>query len=481
MSERTVHIRNADWVVRWNPEKARHEYLRGADVVFRDDTVTYVGRNFTGAADETIDGRGLMAMPGLINLHCHPTNQPVTRGVREEIANPALYMTSLYDRTNLWRADQDALYYGAVVAYGELLKSGVTTTVDYAGRIPKGWVAQMAESGLRIVASPSFRDASWSVTGGSRLEYRWEEDRERSGFDGAMALIEEATSHPCGRLTGMIAPGQVDTCSEDTFRRCVEAAEKLGIPMQTHACQTLPEFHEMVRRHNRTPVQWLSDIGALGPRTILAHCIFIDTHSWTHWHTSEDIGLLAESGTAVSHCPVVFSRYGHMLQSFGGYRRAGIKVGIGTDTAPHNLLEEMRQAVIISRVATGRYDDATATDAFNSATIDPAAALGRADIGRLCEGSKADIVLVDVTHPLMQPTRDPLRNLIYTACDRAVRDVYVDGIKRVENGAVLSMDIEGATEKLAEAQFRAEKTVPTQDAEGREGYEISPPVLPFGD
>jgi len=478
---RTVCIRNTAWVVGWSAERQRHEYLRDADVVFRGHTVTYVGRNYQGEADEMVDGRRLMAMPGLVNIHCHPTNQPVTRGIREEIANPALYMTALYDRTGLWRADQDALHYGATVAYGELLQSGVSTVVDYAARVPDGWLDLMAESGLRVVAAPSFRDASWSVIGGSRVEYVWAPEEGERQFEAALALVDAAQAHPCGRLSGMIAPGQVDTCREETFRDAVAAAAQRNIALQTHAGQTVPEFHEMVRRTGRTPVQWLHDIGALGRRSILAHCLFIDEHSWTRWHTAEDLALLADTGTAVAHCPVVFARYGHRLESFGRYRRAGVRVGIGTDTAPHNMLEEMREAVILSRVAAGRVDDATAADAFHAATIDGAAALGRDDIGRLSPGAKADIVLVDLDHPLMKPGRDPLRNLIFTAADRAVKHVYVDGIRRLEDGRVLTMDCAAAADRLEASQSRAEAAVPSLDAEGRTGLEIAPAVLPFAD
>ena len=172
----TTCIRNADWVVRWNPDEDRHEYLRGADVVFRDDAFIHVGPGYAGAVDEEIDGLSLMAMPGLVNIHCHPTNQPITRAIREEIANPSLYMTALYDRTGLWRADQEALLSGAAIAYGELLKSGVTSVVDYAAAVPDGWVDQMAQSGLRIFAAPSYRDASWSVHNESRLDYSWSPD-----------------------------------------------------------------------------------------------------------------------------------------------------------------------------------------------------------------------------------------------------------------------------------------------------------------
>ena len=87
------------------------------------------------------------------------------------------------------------------------------------------------------------------------------------------------------------------------------------------------------------------------------------------------MALLANSGTTVAHCPIVISRYGHKLESFGKYRRAGINLGIGTDTSPHNILEEMREAVVLSRIAAGRVDDANAKDVFNAATIGGAKAL----------------------------------------------------------------------------------------------------------
>lgn len=477
----TTCIRNADWVVRWYADQNRHEYMRDGDVVFRGDALVHVGPGYDGPVDEEIDGRALMVMPGLINLHCHPTNQPITRAIREEIANASLYMTALYDRTGLWRADQEALLNGAAVAYGELLKSGVTTVVDYAAAIPDGWIDLMAQSGLRIYAAPSFRDASWSVANESRLEYHWSMEDGRKQFDAAMALVNEIRAHPCGRLNGMIAPGQVDTCTEETFARSLAAAKDRGLALQTHAAQSLPEFHEMTRRTGRTPIQWLGDIGVLGPSTIIAHGIFTDQHSWTHWHSDEDLTLLAQAGATVAHCPVVFARYGHRLESFGGYRRVGINMVIGTDTAPHNLLEEMREATILSRVATGRVDDATAADVFNAVTVNAASALGRNDIGRLAVGAKADLVLVDLAHPLMRPGRDPLRNLIFTAADRAVKDVYVDGARLVADGAVQSMDCAAATDRLEAAQTRAEANVATLDAEGQAGADVSPPVLPMAD
>lgn len=474
---KTVCIRNASWVVGWDASHDRHQYLRNADIAFTGGTIDFVGPGFKGRTDEEIDGADLCVMPGLVNVHCHPTNQPITRGVREEMGNPKLYMTAVYDRTILWQADDDGLLYGAEVALCELLKSGVTSVIDYAMRIPGGWLDLLAKSGMRVYAAPSFRDAQWVVKGGSRLEYDWDEKAGRESFERCIALVEEAVRHPSGRLSGVIAPAQVDTCTVETIRESVRVARDKGLMWQTHASQSLTEFHEMTRRTGKTPVQWLHDNGALGPGSTIGHCIFTDEHDWTHWAPRDDLRLLAETGTTVAHCPLVFSRYGQTMQSLGKYMRAGVNIGIGTDTAPHNMLEEMRQALIMSRVASGDINDISTTAVFNAATIGGARAYGRTDIGRLAPGAKADLVLLDLTNRYMRPMRDPLRNLIYTAAERAVRDVYVDGTQVVANGEVLTLDFATALDRLEASQRRAEAGVAKRDPEGRSGAEVSPPVL----
>lgn len=476
----TTCIRNADWVVSWNAEKQRHQYLRGADVAFTGNTIEFVGPRYTGPVNDEIDGNDLMVMPGLVNIHCHPTNQPITRGVREELGNPSLYMSALYDRTGLWRNDDEGLLTGVEVAFGELLKSGVTTAIDYASRAPDGWIDVLARSGMRIFAAPSFRDASWHVANGSRLEFEWDERAGKQAFDKAMGLIEEADNHPSGRLSGVVAPAQVDTCTVETFEKSMQVAKDKNVMWQTHVSQSVVEFHEMTRRTGKTPIQWLNDIGMLGPHSTLGHSIFIDEHSWIHWHTRDDLRLIAETGTTVAHCPLVFSRYGQKMESLGRYMRAGVNVGIGTDTAPHNMLEEMRQGLVVSRLASGDIYDLTTGDVFHAATVGGARAYRRDDIGRLAPGAKADVVLVDLTNSLMRPLRDPLRNLIYTAADRAVRDVYVDGAKVVENGEVLTMDIPAALARLDASQQRAEAEVPQHEPDGRSGQEVSPLVLEMG-
>ena len=235
----------------------------------------------------------------------------------------------------------------------------------------------------------------------------------------------------------------------------------------------------MFRRYGKTPIAWLHAIGALGRQTIIGHGIFLDHHPWLHWPTRGDLPLLRDTGATVAHCPTVFMRRGIAMNTFGAYAREGINLGIGTDTYPHNFLEEMRSAFTISRAVAGTVEDVTTLDIFNAATLGGARALLRDDIGRLKVGAKADIVLVDIKHPSMMPMREPLRSLLYVAADRAVRDVYVDGQRVVHEQRAINIDYAAAAEALEEAQKRSMREVPRLDWAGRSADQLAPMVLPL--
>jgi cytosine/adenosine deaminase-related metal-dependent hydrolase len=169
------------------------------------------------------------------------------------------------------------------------------------------------------------------------------------------------------------------------------------------------------------------------------------------------------------------------MEHFGAYRRAGVVMGLGTDCSPHNLIEEMRKASIFARIAARDIHAVEIGDFLDAATIGGASALLRDDLGRLAPGMKADLVLVDLACPQMQPPRDPLRELIYHAADRAVRDVFVDGLQVVADRKVLTLDQHDAALRLAAAQRRMEAAAPQRDYLHRTAEEITPLSLPLGD
>jgi cytosine/adenosine deaminase-related metal-dependent hydrolase len=474
----TTVVRRAKWLVAWID--GAHRYLRDADIAFAGDRITFVGAAYEGRADEEIAGEGLCVLPGLVDIHSHPMSEPMNKGFADDGGNPRLGLSGLYDHMPVFRPDREGMLAAAEVAYAELLMSGVTTLVDLS--VPyAGWLELIARSGLRGVLAPMYRSARWYSENGHSVSYEWSEDGGRGAFDQALQVVDRALNHRDGRLGAMMTPSQVDTCTPELLRDSQAAARERGIPLQIHAAQSLVEFTEMTRRHGKTPIQWLDGLGLLGPETIVAHAIFLDSHSWVRWGTREDLTVLAGSGSHVAHCPNVFVKHGMLLESFGRYRDAGVNLGIGTDTFPHNMLEEMRLAALLGRVAADRLEIVGTGAVFAAATAGGAKALGRDDIGRLAVGAKADLLLVDAGHPAMRPLRDPLRSLVHTAAERAVRDVYIDGVKVVADGKVLTLDYPGAVTRLEAAALRAAAEVPALDWGNRAIDEVAPLALPMGE
>jgi cytosine/adenosine deaminase-related metal-dependent hydrolase len=472
----TTLIRNADFVIAWDSGEQAHIYMPGADVAFEDGVIRFVGRGYDGVADTVVDGAGRMVMPGLVNIHSHPSSEPMNKGLIDEVGSPGLYNSSLYEYLPIFRADAEAVPHCVRVALSELLLSGVTTVADLSMAHP-GWLDLLAESGMRVCIAPMFRSARWYTKNGHIVQYEWDEAAGEKAMGEALSLIERAEQHPSGLLFGMVVPAQIDTCSEGLLRDSFAEARMRGVSWQIHAAQSVTEFHEITRRHGFTPIGWLDELGLLSERSIIGHGIFLDDHPSTRWHTDSDLGRLAETGTTVAHCPTVFARRGITLKDFGRYIRAGVNMGVGTDTYPHNMLDELRLVSYLARTQAGNPRTMNSTDLFAAATIGGAKALGRDDIGRLAPGCRADIVLVDVTHPRMRPARDPVRSLIYAAGDRAVQSVYVDGRKVVEDGRVLTMDYAAAAEALHEAQKRVIAAVPEVDWAHRGVDQVSPPTF----
>src|SRR5262245_59250057 len=130
MTDKITLIRNLDIAVAWDESEKRHVYMAGADLAFRGNEITHVGPAYSGTADTTIEGRGLMAMPGLVNVHSHPFSEPGNKGITEENASDKLGQSSLYEYLPVFGMEADAAGASSKVAISELLKSGVTTVAD---------------------------------------------------------------------------------------------------------------------------------------------------------------------------------------------------------------------------------------------------------------------------------------------------------------------------------------------------------------
>jgi cytosine/adenosine deaminase-related metal-dependent hydrolase len=251
----------------------------------------------------------------------------------------------------------------------------------------------------------------------------------------------------------------------------------MNVGIQTHVSQSVVEFHEIMRRYGKTPIEFLNDVGLLAKDLIAGHCIFIGGHSKVGYADPwrKDIRLLAKTGTTVAHCPLVFARYGVALESYSRYLMAGVNIGIGTDTYPMDIIREMGLAATISKIIEGEPRVATSHDLFNSVTLSGANALERKDLGRIAVGCKADIVFIKLDSINMSPVRDPIRNLVMNGTNNDVKTVMIDGKIIVEEGKISGINEEKLADNLQREQEKIWDMLPSHDIFGRSIDEITIP------
>ena len=195
----------------------------------------------------------------------------------------------------------------------ELLHSGTTAALEL-GPLPEHTALQAARFGLRTYVGPMFRSGRWYTDDGRSVKYQWDEAAGIAACEPAVDWIERNDGSHGGLVRGLLSPSQVDTCGEGLLRRVRAAGNRLGVPVTLHVAQSVNEFHEMVRRHGKSPIEWLRDIGFLAPGVILGHAIILAGGSWAQY-AGDDIGVMAASGYAVAHAPWVFARRGIAMES----------------------------------------------------------------------------------------------------------------------------------------------------------------------
>ncbi len=481
----TTIITDADWVVGF--DGTGHRLIRNGTVAFSGGTITYVGTRYSGPRDSVIDGSGRIVIPGLIDMHTHLALEARTKGFSDDHGSRKLWMSGLFEylpAMGLFDHPGSPLFdhEGAVdalrFAVVELLKGGATTVFDI-GWVSDQTLAVFGESGLRVFTGPVIRSGRWFTLDGHDIGYEWHLDAGRQSFQAAVEFIERRSGEWGGRLQGVLIPAGPDTIEPALLPEIMSAARRLGVPVQIHAAQSVHEYLEMMRRHGQTPVQFLAGHQAIGPQVTLGHAVHLAHHSTIRYPDHDDLGLIAATHTNVVYCPWNFGRRGRRMESFGGYLRRGINVAIGTDTVPHDMMEEIRCAAMISKVTTNDPACPTAAETFTAATLGAAKALGRDDLGRLAPGARADLVVIDGRTMPMRPLRDPIKNLVYYGGSRSVEMVWVDGRLLVRDGKVLGVDEMELAERVQLAAERALARVPERDWAHRTPEVMSPLSFPL--
>ena len=423
--------------------------------------------------------------PGFINLHCHPTEVYGCKSYIEDIGNPHFYESTLYDYALVIAMGERGAKVQAKLNMAEMLKSGCTTILTSDGPYSRFEADLAGEMGMRAYIGAGIRagDAKeeksiWHSPNGHSLNYSFDEKSGKKRLEEAAQFVKEYDGEYDGRIKILLGPTQTMTCTPSMLKDTRKMADRLGVGITIHGAESLIEFESCVRMYGKTPVQLMADTGMLASDVIIAHCLFIQGHSDVNMVGDKDFELLGESGATVAHCPWTLARSGETLQSFSRYLNAGINVGIGTDTFPSDFIQEMRHVASMGKMVERSTFGVNAKQVFYAATVNGAKAFGREDIGRLSPGTKADFVVFKLDSIEMSPTRDFVKNLVYSATRHSVERVYVEGKCLLRDGQIEGFDESSLSKELQELAEYAWAKVQQYDRDSRTVNQLSPLSCP---
>jgi len=398
--------------------------MEGGLLAIEGGRISYVGRT-SGAprirAEKVIDGRGKVALPGLINCHTH-ISMTIFRGVGEDQALDRWLGETIWPlEAKLKPRD---IYHGALLGCLEMIKGGTTCFADMYFR--EDMVAKaVEEAGLRAVLAPGVIEAGNKERGENLL---------KEGISFAQKYHGSAQ----GRISVNLGPHAVYTCSPELLKRVREAASRLGVGIHIHLAESERMVNQAKERYGLTEGELLESIGLLGSDVLAAHCIHLSTR---------EMELLARRGVKVAHNPVANMKLALGIARIGELTDLGVTVGLGTDGPASNnsldMLENLKIAALLQKV---HYIDPTflpVRRALEMATIHGAKALGLEGItGSLEAGKKADVILIDFRKPHLTPVHDPYANIVYSAHGENVDTVLVNGKILMENREVKTLNEE---------------------------------------
>ena len=470
----------ARWIVACDDRG--HRLLRDGEIVIEGADILYVGPAFPGEVARRIDLGEMLVSPGFVDLDALSDLDTTLLSVDygPGWATGRVWPQSYVDRGPYEMYDPGELVFQKRFAFAQLLRNGITTALPIASLFYRAWAETVAEfeaaadiageMGLRVWLGPAYRSGGMVCTAPGVLAPVFDDERGRRGLEDAIAFAGRVAGRHGGLVQTMLAPDRVETCTLDLLRRTMAAAAELGVPVRLHMAQGRMERAVMQRLHGISAPRWLARHGLLGDRLIAPHAVEAD---------DGDLALYAAHGVTIAHCPLVYARDGEGLRSFRRCRDRGIRIGMGTDTAPPDMILNMAVGLMMGRAAEGGAEGLTTAEIFDAATIGGADALGRPDLGRLRPGAKADIAVFDLADPWFAPCVDPIQSLVFGATGRVTRAVFVDGRLSMRDGEIVGHDPHPAR-KAAQAQFdRLVARYPDRTFGHPPVAEIFPPTYPL--
>ena len=372
-------------------------------------------------ADEIVDGKGHLLLPGFYNTHCHSA-MTALRGYADDLPLRRWLFEKIFPAED--KLTGEIVSCASTLAIAEMIRGGTVSFSDMYFFMEQ--TAQAAlETGIKLNLARGYTSSEETT---DENDFRFEETKK---------LIADYHGAEGGRiLVDMCIHGEY-TNADKPMRKIAAYAAENGLGLQVHVSETQSEHEECIARRGMTPMAYFESIGALDTRVCAAHCVKV---------SDEDISIMVKHGVTASHNPASNLKLGSGIMPLRKLIDGGVNVALGTDGASSNnrldLLSEMQLAALIHK---GVSEDPTVTNApemLQLATKNGAIAQGRMDCGEIKEGMRADLIIVDTDSINNIPLYDYYSMMSYSAKSSDVRMTMVDGRVLYLDGEYKTVDIE---------------------------------------
>lgn len=407
----------------------RYEVFPNGAVAVREGRIVGVGSAANIAerfrAEDTVECRGQIIMPGLVNAHTH-VPMTLLRGMADDLRLD-VWLLGYIMPTEREFVDEAFCRLGTSLACAEMIRGGVTAFADmyyYESDIAEATAA----AGVR------------AVLGETVLKFPAPDaETYEDSLDYARKFIQKWQGHPL--ITPAIAPHAPYSNTEETLRKCTELALELNAPMMIHLAETKAEVEDCIRDHGESVIRWMEQIGLFRAKVLAAHCVAVDP---------AEIAIMQEHDVAVSHNPSANLKLASGIAPVDAMVKAGVTVAIGTDGPASNndldMFEEIRLAALLAKIPAEDPTALPARTALYLATRGGAKALRLGDqIGSLEVGKLADMIVVDGAPTHNTPAFDMNPNAVYSRLVYAgkatdVAHVLVHGRWLMRDRRLLTLD-----------------------------------------
>jgi 5-methylthioadenosine/S-adenosylhomocysteine deaminase len=410
-----------------------------------------------------VDGHHKLLLPGFINAHTH-SPELWQRGIIPPLPLE-LWLAEMYDFAPL---NPEQIYLTALATAVETLFSGGTCVVDHLILIPGREMETIAaavrayrEVGIRAFVGPLIQDETLAAgipSGDTGIEHA----PYLRSTQATLELMQEVVRQfhrPEEGISVMLAPTGIQLCSDALFAGCIALSDRHQLCRHAHLLETSAQKALAQEKYGCSAVEHLKQIGFLGSRTSLAHCV---------WLEDSDIDILAESHSTVVHNPLSNLRLGSGIAPILKYRQAGVNVSFGCDGAASNDSQDLLEAIKIGSILHNTTDLdyrhwITPRQSVEMAALGGATGLGMADqLGTLTVGKKADLVLYDLTTLSLLPRTDPIGLLVLGRPVNVVHSAWINGKQAIANGQVITTNVEQLKQELFNySQWSATRKSPT--------------------